>query len=51
MGVFLLTTKNVFVPVKRVYSVNTYLRISLFHKGVSEVSERAHEWSEGAKQA
>ena len=24
MGVFLVTTKNAFLPVKRVYSMNTY---------------------------
>ena len=50
-GVFLLTTINAIAPVKRVFSVNTYLRISLSHEGVSEVSERAGErsvalWSE-----
>ena len=39
LGVFLLTTKNAFVPMKCVYSVNT------FHEGVREVSERAHERS------
>ena len=27
-GVFLLTTENAFLPVKRVHSVNTYSRIS-----------------------
>ena len=48
-GVFLVTTKNAFVPVERVYSVNTYLRNSLSHEGVSEVSERARERSERAK--
>ena len=36
--------KNVIVPVKRDYSVNTY-------SWASEVNERAREWSERAKQA
>ena len=40
-GVFLVMTKNAFLPVKRVYSVNTYLRITLSHEGVSEASEQA----------
>ena len=35
LGVLLLTTKNAFVPVKRVYSVNTY-EFQLSHEGVSE---------------
>ena len=48
-GMFLLLTKNVFVPVKRVFSVNTYLWIQLSHKGVGEVSEQAREQSEQAK--
>ena len=37
-GVFLVKMKNVFVPVKRVYSVNTYSRISTVPRG-SEGSE------------
>ena len=45
MGVFLVSAKNAFVPVERDDSVNTY------HEGESEVSERAREWSERAKQA
>ena len=53
---FLLTTKNAFLTVKRVYSMNTY-EFQWSHEGVSEVSEQACEWSEqaskpsGAKQA
>ena len=44
---FLLTTKNAFVPVKHVYSVNTYSRISTVpREGVGEVSELAQERSE-----
>ena len=50
-GVFLVTTKNMFVPIERVYSVNTYSWISLSHKGLSEVNEQAHERSKWAKQA
>ena len=38
MGVFLLTTKNVLVPVERVYSMNTYSTISTVPRG-SEQSE------------
>ena len=37
-GVFLVTTKNAFVPVKRDNSVNTYSRISTVPRG-SERSE------------
>ena len=48
-GRFLLTTQNAVVPIERIYSVNTYLLISLSHEGVSEVSERAHEWSKQVK--
>ena len=44
-GVFLVKMKNAFEPVKRNYSVNTYSRISTVPRGVSEVSERAREWS------
>ena len=47
LGVFLVKTKNVFVPVKRVYSVNTYSRISTVSRG-SEGSEQARELSERA---
>ena len=44
MAVFLLTTKNAFDPVKRVYSVNIYIReFQLSHEGMSKVSERAGE--------
>ena len=46
MGVFLVKMKNAFVPIERVNSMNTYSRISQSHKGVSKVSERAHECSE-----
>ena len=38
MGVFLVKTKNAFVPVKRDHSVNTYLRISTVPRG-SEQNE------------
>ena len=41
-GVFLVKMKNAFVPVKRVYSVNTHSRIST----VSQGSERAREQNE-----
>ena len=44
MGVFLVTTKNAFLPVKHIYSVNTY-EFQPSHEGVSEVSERARERS------
>ena len=44
-GVFLGTTKNAFIPIERVYSVNTYVWILLFCKGVSEVSARDREQS------
>ena len=37
-GVFLVTTIIAFIPVKRVNSVNTFLRISTVPQG-SEVSE------------
>ena len=37
-GVFLVKMKNAFVPVKRVYSVNTYSRISTVLRG-SEQNE------------
>ena len=50
-GVFLLTTKNAFLLVKRVFSVNRHIQdFQPCHKGVSEVSERACEWGERAKQ-
>ena len=39
-------TKNAFDQIERIYSVNTYLRISLSHEGVREVSERARERSQ-----
>ena len=32
-GVFLVKKKNTFIPVKRVYSVNTYFRISIVSRG------------------
>ena len=35
---FLVTTKNAFLPIKRIYSVNTYEFLQS-HEGVSEVSE------------
>ena len=47
-GVFLVMTKNAFVPDECVYSVNTY---SLSPQGVSKVSERAPEQSKQAKRA
>ena len=50
MGVFLLTTKNVFVPVKCVYSVYTYSWISTI-PWESEQSEWASPWLEWANQA
>ena len=37
-AVFLVTTKNAFVPIERVYSVNMYSRISTIRQG-SERSE------------
>ena len=44
---FLVTTKNAFLPVKRVYSINTYINeFQLSHEGESIVSEQACEWSE-----
>ena len=46
-GVFLVTTKNAFVPIECVYSVNTYSRSSI----VSQGSEQAHEQSTLGKQA
>ena len=49
-GVFVLMTKNVFVPVKLIDSVNTYSRISTVPQ-VSKVSERARERIEQAKRA
>ena len=45
-GVFLVTMQNAFVPVERIYSVNTFSRISTVPRGtegVKEVSERACE--------
>ena len=46
-GVFLVTTKNAFPPVKRDNSVSTYYQdFQLSHEGVSKVSERARERSE-----
>ena len=50
-GVFLVTTTNAYIPVNRIFSVNTYSWISIVHEGVSEVKERAHEWSKQAKWA
>ena len=52
---FLVKMKNAFVPISRVFRVNTYSRISTVpqlegYKGVSEVSERALERSERAEQ-
>ena len=37
-GVFLVTTANAIVPIKRVYSVNAY-KFQLFCEGVSEANE------------
>ena len=37
-GVFQVTTKNAVVPIELIYSVNTYLGISLSHEGVREVT-------------
>ena len=51
LGVFLVSAKNAFAPMKRDISVNTYLKFQLSHEGVSEVSERARERSERVKQA
>ena len=45
LGVFLVMTKNAFVPVKRDNSVNTYSRISTVPRG-SERSEWASPWME-----
>ena len=50
VGVFLVTTKNAFLPVKFVYSMNTYSWISMVPRG-SEQSERARERSEREKRA
>ena len=41
VDVFLVRTKNAFVPIERVYSVNTFLLISLSHQGVSAEREPA----------
>ena len=49
LSVFLVKKNNAFVPVKRVYSVNTYLWISLSHKGVSKPENRASELSENSE--
>ena len=46
---FLVTTKNAFVPVDSVNNVNSEFQLS--HKGVSEVSEQARGQGEQAKQA
>ena len=46
-GVFLVKMKNAFVPIERVYSMNTYSRISTVPRG-SERSEWASWWTEGA---
>ena len=40
-GVFLVSVKNAFVPVKRDNSVNTYSRISTVSEPVNGVSERS----------
>ena len=48
-GVFLLTTKNAFVLVEHVVSVNTYLRISTV-LWESERSEWATSWKEQASE-
>ena len=45
-----MTTKNAILPVKRVYSVNTYSRISTVLRG-SERSEWASPWTERASEA
>ena len=50
MSVFPVKIKNMFIPAKRVYSMNIYSVILLSREGVSEVSERARERSV-AKQA
>ena len=49
-GVFLVKIKNAFVTVKRVYSMNTYSRISTVPRG-SERSERASLCTERASKA
>ena len=46
-GVFLLTTQNAFDPIERIYSVNTYSRVSTVSWG-SEQSEWASPWTEWA---
>ena len=48
---FLVKMKNAFVPIEQIYSVNTYLGISLSHKGVSEVSEPVNGASEQSEQS
>ena len=48
-GVFLVTTTNTFVSFERDLSMNTDSGTSTVHEGVSEVSERAREWSERAE--
>ena len=42
--VLLVTITNKIVPVQHAYSMNTYSRITTAHEGVTEISERAHEW-------
>ena len=39
LGVFLVKTNNAFVPVERVYSVNTYIFMNFIVPRVSERSE------------
>ena len=51
-GVFLVTTTIAFVSFERNLSMNTdSYEFQPSHEGVSEVSERAREWSERAKQS
>ena len=50
-GVFPVKLKNASVPVEPVYSMNTYLGISLSQRGVSEVNERAPKRSKRAKRS
>ena len=49
LGVLLVKMKNVFVPVKRVHSVNTYSWISTIPQG-SERSEWVSPWMEQASE-
>ena len=57
LGVFLVSAKNAFVPVKHDNSVNIYSRISTVPRGsersewVSPWMERAREWSEQSERS